>query len=430
MNACSPAECVPFDNRGIRTDGDIPPSAAAPPRDDAPPAVDDSVRSCADPELALPNPVYITGGNVFLPVFGRIAQRFAEEVQPEGRARATIIFLPSTGCAGLATLIEAKPLEGVGIYWSSDSNLDPTLPSSQLKCRVPPGTLPDIATAAAFASSCGYELPEYIRDEHGPVDVNAFVVPHASTKRSISAEAARRVFGFGRDSAVPPWTDEAHIIQRGPRSGTQAVVAAVIGLPFDRFKGTHAALTADVVAIIKRANAAGVAVANQTLGFISHPHILPLNASADIRALAFQAQGQTCAFWPSSKENARDMLNVREGRYRLWGPYHFFTRVPLRPPVQPILNALKGLAIPGIDFIKLSADAGFVPQCAMKVTLSKDGGRLQPFRPPAPCNCYFDALVGASSPACKSCSSDLDCANTPGTHCVSYANGTRRFCER
>ena len=43
------------------------------------------------------------------------------------------------------------------------------------------------------------------------------------------------------------------------------------------------------------------------------------------------------------------------------------------------------------------AKVGLIPECAMQVTRSEDGGDLRPYTPAAPCTCYYlSAITGAT----------------------------------
>ena len=56
----------------------------------------------------------------------------------------------------------------------------------------------------------------------------------------------------------------------------------------------------------------------------------PRGGGARTGALAFQANGQTKAYYADSTSGARDRQNVRDGHYPIWGPVHFFTTWKVR----------------------------------------------------------------------------------------------------
>ena len=46
-----------------------------------------------------------------------------------------------------------------------------------------------------------------------------------------------------------------------------------------------------------------------------------------VKALAFRAFHQQRAYWPDSTLTSRDRLNVRDGRYAIWGYVHMLANV-------------------------------------------------------------------------------------------------------
>src|SRR5262249_2570107 len=102
------------------------------------------------------------------------------------------------------------------------------------------GQVTDIGISDVFATTCfmlPQGLPAGVNDAFGPIQAMTLVAPASSTEKSISADAAYFVYGFGSQSGVNPWTDENFIFQRNAGSGTQNIIAATIGVPADKFKG-------------------------------------------------------------------------------------------------------------------------------------------------------------------------------------------------
>ena len=63
-----------------------------------------------------------------------------------------------------------------------------------------------------------------------------------------------------------------------------------------------------------------------------------------------------------------------------------------------------------IDGDGLTAAAGLIPQCAMKVKRASDGGLISPYSPPDACSCAADASLTRSIPAgCTPCTSNSAC---------------------
>jgi hypothetical protein len=135
--------------------------------------------------------------------------------------------------------------------------------------------------------------------------------------------------------------------------------------------------------------------------------------------------------YPDSTATSRDRRNVRDGHYPLWGPLHFLIRrnetgQPANPRTRHELSDaiayLTGTKVPpnGLRMIDLNADSGLVPECAMPVTRSRDGGEIRPYRSTNPCGCLFEERVTGSS-SCTRCEVQADCA--AGEVC------SRGYCE-
>jgi hypothetical protein len=55
-----------------------------------------------------------------------------------------------------------------------------------------------------------------------------------------------------------------------------------------------------------------------------------------------------------------------------------------------------------------------VPQCAMNVARTSDGGDLIPYTGPS-CSCFYETTLAGKAPArCQSCITDVDCSTK---HC-------------
>ena len=90
------------------------------------------------------------------------------------------------------------------------------------------GATVDVGESDIFSTTCaGFGPPgngifEYL----GPVQSMVFVVPGSSNQTTISAAAAREVFGMGGDhDAAAPWTDPALYFVRNANAGTQQMIA-------------------------------------------------------------------------------------------------------------------------------------------------------------------------------------------------------------
>jgi len=393
-------------------------------------------RSCAD--LANHGTVvYITGSSAAFPFLRQIAQQLV--------AQNVYIVYESTGsCVGVDAVLNGTTMTtGPGApalsatYWDSSS-------SSGVPCDLPAeGVTADIGASDVFAQSCpGFEFANLdalqVRDAHGPIQTMTFAVPTNSAYSEISAEAAYFAFGFGaggglRDPSgeLAIWNNEDYLFKRSATSGTQAMLAAAIGVPAGVWKGKSHKSSGDVAAALQAA-AQKQETANAALGILAADFIDTNNLRAQIRVLAFQDTEQHCAVFPDSSSTAKDKRNVRDGHYPVWGPLHLLLRVdgqgkPLnaanRQAVTDIIGYLSGTkALPNqVQLIDLYAQSGLVPECAMHVSRSKDGGNIFPYQPTSPCSCLFD-LKATGATSCTECKVQGDCAS--GEIC------SQGYCER
>jgi hypothetical protein len=173
-------------------------------------------------------------------------------------------------------------------------------------------------------------------------------------------------------------------------------------------------------------------------------------APVTLKALAFQAKGQSCAFYPDSSSSSADKINVRQGRYDIWGPEHLVVAVdgnnsPVgrnnnTAAVVAVINALtatmsgpasasmdagsNGLTETEVGTIidAISAKAGSggsIPWCAMEVSRTAEIGPLSSYPSPYPCICRYEHATGATNHSCTACMADADCADAGAslTHC-------------
>lgn len=169
----------------------------------------------------LKNPVYITGG-------GKVA--IADLAKALSTSGISLVYKLQGSCLAVDAVLNGTPVGGVmdvaASYWSA---------TAELSCDLDPmGQVADLALSDVFPSTCQSlpgGLPSNVGDFFGPVEAYSFVVPKASAQRSISKAAGYFVFGFGKDSGVDPWTDEASLFVRDASSGTQQMLAVALGVP-------------------------------------------------------------------------------------------------------------------------------------------------------------------------------------------------------
>jgi hypothetical protein len=441
-NACTESTCTRFDDAArlpaLGTDGKLPALPAASTSDGrggtsatggsggnaSGSGGGSSGVDCSD-LAAKGSVVYVTGSSAAKPYLQQIARQLAEQ-------SVYLVYTSTGSCVGVDAIVNATPLRtgsapapaASATYWENAS-------SSGKGCDLPAdGVTGDIGISDVFAQTCpGFELTNLdsfqVRDAHGPIQTMTFAVPASSPHTEISARAAYLVFGLGKDGDVldadartPIWNDESFVFQRNASSGTQALIAAAIGVPSASFRGkphkSSDELANDLLA-------AGVTQesAKQAIGILAADYIDTQSLRAQIRVLAYQDSQQACAVYPDSTAGARDKQNVRDGHYPLWGPLHLLykvdgsgapTNVANRQQILDIVGYLSGSkALPnGVRLIDVYGQSGLVPECAMRVSRSKDGGNIEPFAPVNPCSCLFEA-VATGATECKPCSVRGDC---------------------
>ena len=381
--------------------------------------------------------LYVTGSTAAKPFLLQIAQQLSLQ-------KVSLVYTSVGSCTGVDAIVNgtlmrtgAAPLPASATYWESSSS--PGKP-----CDLPPqGVLADLGISDVFAPSCpGFELANLealkIRDAHGPIQTMTFSVPSNSKYHEISQQAAYVVFGFGKDGQVLDpsgqnqiWNDETALLQRSASSGTQAMLAAAIGVPAGSWKGKANKGSDDVAGALQAASASE-ATADAAIGILGADYIDSRNLRAQIRMLAYQDSHQTCAVTPDSTDTAKDKRNVRDGHYPIWGPLHLLYQVDakgdpqnaaIRQQLIDLVGYLSGSkALPnGVTLLDVYAQSGLVPECAMRVARNADGGAITQYRPVSPCACLFEKkATGATD--CTACKVQGDCAG--GETC------SQGYCER
>lgn len=347
---------------------------------------------CSD----LPNPVYVNGGG------GILVETLAKSLL---QANITITYVKQGSCLAAGSILNGEKLNGTAEYWDA---------TTKFTCELDPaGTNADIGISDVFPSTCFpalSSLPVDVRDYQGPVEAYGFAVPDGSPQKSINRDAAYFVFGFGAGSGVAPWTDEKVMFIRDDASGTQQMIGVGIGVPVDRWRGIDAGSSDGVVAGIS-ANAMNPG----TIGILASEVAIKNQTTVDL--LAYQDVGQSCGYYMDSTAAAKDKQNVRDGHYAIWGPFHILTKVdskgyPLTEAARDFVAYSTGTKDPpGRDLVKVLAEAGIVPECAMRVTRSEEMGPLMSFMPPRSCGCYFDYLATGKT-ECTPCASSVECPSS------------------
>ncbi|MES1205001.1 MAG: hypothetical protein ABUS79_03610 [Pseudomonadota bacterium] len=363
-----------------------------------------AAESCAN----LPNPVFVVGSTAAKPIIAEVGKILVAQTPV-----TTIVYSGQGSCAGVDAILNGTPMQGTGTSGPSTWNLA----GNEVRCDIPPTGPPvvaDVGMSDVYATTCfplPGGMPSNVGDFLGPVQTMTFVAPKSSPERSISAEAAYYVYGFGANSGVNPWTDEAWIFRRDDQSGTQRMIAAAIGVSPARWKGAVTASSSDMLTKVTV-----VGTGAQTIGILSAD--IAQENRAVLNILAYRHFGQSCAYFPDKDASSNEKINVRDGHYAIWGPLHLLTRLsaigyPASAAAGNVIGYMTGTKTPppGLDPIALEAQLHMIPRCAMRVTRIQELGPLASFAPAGACGCYYDKLANGVS-TCRTCVSSNDCLST------------------
>jgi hypothetical protein len=413
-----------------------------------------------------PNPVFISGASVAAPII----QALATAVAPLG---ISIIYTNPDSCLGLEDLIVNQTSTETG---SKTVLVNPNS-STNTTCTLSATQTPDIAISEVYASTCGYGADAgtgSLVEVHGPVNAMVFAVPggaSGSSATSISAEAAQVVFGYDATTyIVQPWSSPTNIFVREQTSGSEAMIGVAINLPTSEWVNAATGSTSGQQKTTATALAAVVATiaSNQsaTIGILGSENVYSYNAgntTSSLNILAYQQTGQSCGYFPGSTATALDEINVRQGRYAIWGPTHVYAHLDgsgnLTSPNSPsdvsavaaVLNffiatgpnpdatalySIGSLAAGGVDSGTIGADGGstvstadkeafiaaeikpgyVIPWCAMEVLRTGEMGPEASYQAPEPCSCFFEETAAGGPIAGHTCTAcpngDSDCVGT------------------
>jgi ABC-type phosphate transport system substrate-binding protein len=405
-NQCSTATCVPFDCERLGVCGDAGPPLV-PPEAGAATAVVDSGNAaqkypnCVDPTAGRGTVVFISGSSTWPPLMKKLAPIVIANGGP------VPVFQTTSSCGAVASIYNGAPMvdppPGSSATYAQYFGSDGTA----VNCVLGDGGVPvDIGASDVYSSSCMLESDAGPTDHPGAIQAIAFVVPSTSSQTTISAEAAREVFGTGgNDGGTVPWTDPTRYFVRNASAGSQQMIARAIQVPpnqvWGQDQGTATRLVSNMELLL-------MSEADPAIGFVSVTTYDP--ARGKLQALAYQDWGQDCAYLPDSTKDSMDKRNVRDGHYPIWGPIHFLT------PQQPSDAAasflqIVALPVPTTDLVDAYIASSMVPTCAMSVQRPgmTDIGPLSAYTPPVACGCYFDFKTGGAQGACVSCTDGSQC---------------------
>lgn len=358
----------------------------------------------------LPNAMVVESGDTQEPLLKALGQKLrASTVTP-----ITVVYLTTGSCTLIDDLYAGNRLKVTARYVPSaaeDPAWDPSKPSPT--CTVDPAGLPvDLGISATFVSSCTTATPPVdLGAITGPIQGYGFVVPSPlSPELGITAEEGYFAFGFGAAGKATPWIDEAFMFIRPTTKSTLLSLAAAIRLPAAKWRGKQLASSTEVVTSVK-----GATSPEKAIGILGL-EIYDQNRDT-LKLLAFQAPLQKHGYFPDTTAASRDKRNLRDGHYLPWAPTVYLTKVdaakgPVNPRAKTFIDLVLGTPIPGgdIDGLQHVIGKGLVPDCAMQVSRSFEGGDLSLYSPLAPCGCYFEATATGTPPAsCIACTDDAAC---------------------
>lgn len=355
-------------------------------------------------------------------------EKIAQLLQLDDAKPVPVIWQATTSCRGVeAVALDSTPmgacaagacLKGTAKVWPMDRSPVKT-------CELDKnGTHINLALSEVFPSSC----PTFsanpamgILDLLGPVSPYALVMSAQAMEGAMHAEEAHFVFGAGKAAGVKPWTNDAAVFLLGDRDAGPLLLSPRIKLPIGKWRTGRQVNSADEVI-------AGLATdTTSALGIL--PTALLDKRRGDVRVLGFQAIGQHGAFFPDRKFTSFDKQNVRDGHYPLWGYLHMVLRADPGQPGKPLVAAAGRVAniligkepVASRDTVPMQLGAGFVPQCAMRVSKASDSAPLTPMAAPSDsCSCWFEKNVTGGL---------LNCAECKGGAACSSGTCRREFCE-
>lgn len=366
--------------------------------------------------VTLPNSIVLTGSTAFQTAARAMGKQMAGLTPP-----ITLIYenAPGQGSLDGAT----KIMTNADLTSTSAQYTDTT--GATLTCDFTTAMKADVGVSDAYWETFPTlgTKPATIKDVPGPIQAFHLIVPKGDATWGgagagvISAGVAADIFGCGANFTSPAHAFAAGntgIFIRGATSGTQAVVSKAIGLDLGAFVGTPASGSGSGSDNMRNNVSSGTA--GVTIGFLAADNYdknrgLAVGAGG-VDALAFQAAHQNKAYFADSSATSTDKRNVRDGHYGIWGPEHFFFVVDGTGAATDAKATTFVNAVNSTDYLTALSGARVIPQCAMKVTKSTDGGLLTPYTPADPCGCAFEALAtGVAAPAdCTACTDNTACA--------------------
>jgi hypothetical protein len=419
LNQCSNAQCLSFGDYDASAldsalvDPPVPDagtsSSSSAPADDAGPP---TLPSCSD--SAGGKPIYITGSSNFPTLLAKLAPIIVSQTG------YTPVYLTTNSCTGVSSVFSSETIKDPAPFVLSKSAVyfNATTPATGSPCLLGQPVSVDVGESDIFSTTCsatsvpGAAVTEYL----GPVQAMVFAVPGASLQTAITVNQAREVFGMGGPPTASPWTNPFYYFVRSSGTGTQQMIGHAIGVPATNFWGNSES-TATVVDQDLR-QITDPTKAQQAIGILSAD--VYDGDRGNVKALAYEAPDQECAYLPDSNAFKKDKQNVRDGHYPIWGPVHFFTSTAggLTAGAQAFVGSVS-VPSPSQQLTDAFIQSSMVPSCAMSVQRQDELGPLSTYSPPVQCYCHFQALVdGIVPPGCTPCPAGaVQCTNPARPAC-------------
>jgi hypothetical protein len=378
-----------------------------------------SAGNCSALTGGAPSPLFIESGDTQEPLLKSLGSKLVNST-----AKPIRLLYNLTGSCTLINDVYVGNKVSTALSYiptaAEDPTWDPTKPSPTCTNDIAGGLAIDIGISAVFVASCTTANPPAGTGLiTGPIQGYSFVVPKASTQKGVTAEEAYFTFGFGNNDMLDSWNNEMFMFIRPTTKSTLVSLAANIGVPPAKWKGMPQAKSADVVAAVT-----GSANAEKTIGILG-TEIYDKNR-ATLTLLAYQAYQQKHGYWPDSTPTSFDKRMLRDGHYLPWSPTVYLTavdgmNVPTNANAKYFIDLVLGnpttpaFESDGLDSV---VSVGLVPDCAMKVSRTFDGGDLSLYSPAQPCTCYYESKVpmGVAPAGCMTCMNDTTCGTGKCRH--------------
>jgi hypothetical protein len=397
--------------------------------------------------------IYANGSSAQAPYIAVLSQIFLAQTPP-----VNLVYQSTASCTGVTAVTTPTPSSASITYWTAPATMGGKPVANTCTPNTP--VTVDVGVSDVYSATCNAgvsPVPADQKEFSGPIQAMTMVVNPSSNQHSISEEAAHVVFkDLGTTFMVTPWTSGADIWIRpgGPTgSGTRFMIGSALGMGDTDWSSALTNDTGNSTSVLTGVSG-DTANANASLGILSvtntDPNRSGTASTTPVMELAFQAKGQSCGYLPDSSAMSFDKLNVREGRYVIWGPGHYITAVsnagvPMSSsaPADAPTNAAVAYLIKLVTFDKSLNDAdamtsitaaatapGLVPDCAMHVQRTgevTDTPIEYSYVPPeGSCGCFWESQTSTAAPAgCNACPTTGTCATKfPATPVCRYG-----YCE-